>query len=219
MVKFLGRIVVGVFILSNCLAQEASDEAVFKERLVQWVNTVNAAGQDRSPENIEKADEALRNLRKFAREYPDSKYADDVEFIRYNSTEEPVEAWEEFAAKYPDGKLEDLTKGELRKLGGNFSSFAYECYIPYELMPVYVKGKKAWLGSDYAEAEKDLSDFVMKVDMYYADLRQTILEQPYLTLMSIYKSRNKRSEFHKVKDKFIRLFPDKKELAQRQWSY
>jgi len=49
---------------------------------------------------------------------------------------------EEFVAKNPKEDRR-LHPGELGKITGKFSGMAYESYIPYELLPAYVRGKRA----------------------------------------------------------------------------
>ena len=217
MVRVWCGLLLCVFLGSSLQAQGADDEAVFKERLTAWVSAVKSMEQDKSEESVQKVDGAFKELQKFSREYPGSRYADDAEFIRYNGTEVPLEQWEEFVAKYPEGRLEDLTREQLRGLTGTFSSFAYECLIPYELLPVYMRGQRAWLGRDYKEAEKYLADFVQKVDLYYGDLRRDILDKPYFNLLTACKAQKKRPEYDKIKAKYIKLFPEKSGAIECYW--
>lgn len=214
--RFFAYLFIITFMFSNCLAEEANDETVFKEKLVQWVDAANVVAEEENTENVKKLDDAFIDLRRFSREHPDSQYADDAEFIRYKGTEVPPEQWEKFAAKYYDGKIEDFTKEQLRRLKGNFSAFAYECYIPYGLLPLYVKGQNAWLGLDYKEAERYLSEFLQKLDFYSSDLKRA-LQEPYFNLLTIYKSLNKRKEYDKIKEKARKLFPEKADFLERHW--
>ena len=215
--KLLGLFFIIFFVSSHCLAQEANDEAVFKEKLLQWVNSVNAFQAQDTPENGEKMNGALRALRKFTLDFPNSRFADDAEFIRYNSTEVSFETWERFATKYPNAKIEDFTKQELRKLTGFFASFGDDCNVPYEFMSLYVREREAWSSEDYREAEMRLSEFIQKIDFYYPQLKVVLLRGPYLRLMEIYKGKNQKNEYNRMKEKFIGLFPAEKAQAENIW--
>jgi hypothetical protein len=215
--KWVAFFIIFVLGFSSCPAQEASDEAIFKERLQKWVEAVNTLVDEESDLNMAKVDDTLREIRKFAREYPQSKYADDAEFVRHNSIESDVETWEQFAAKYPEVNTEEFTREELRKLKGKFSAYSYECLIPYELMPLYMRGKLAWIVADYKEVEKYWSDFALKIEFGYSDFKKDILPDIYYNLMNVYKALGKRKEYDKVKDKYVALCPDKRAFAERHW--
>jgi len=214
--RMLWFVFISVLTFNNCLAQEENPNAIFEERLKEWIEAANVVEENQNQTNIARLDDAFRDLRVFARQYPDNKYADDAEFIRYKSTEVTSDKWEEFLAKYPSGKTEEFTKEQLKNLKGNLTPFAYECYIPYELLPLYSRGQLAWLADDFQEAEKNLAEFLQKIEIYYSDLKGLSAE-PYIRLLMTYKSLNKRKEYDKVKEKVFILFPTKREFSENLW--
>ena len=203
-------------IFNNCLAQDEDPNVVFEQRLLQWIGAANAVEDDQNQTNIVKLDDTFRDLRTFARQYPDSKYADDADLIRYKSTEVSSDKWDEFLTKYSSGKIEDFTREQLGKLKGNLVSFAYECSVPYELIPIYAKGQVCWLSEDFVEAEKRFSEFLQKIEVYYPDLK-SLSPDPYIKLLMVYKQLNKRKEYDKIKEKLFILFPAKREFAENLW--
>ena len=203
-------------IFTNCLAQDEDPDAIFEARLEEWVQAANAVEENQNQTNMGRLDNAFRDLRVFARQYPDSKYADDAEFIRYKSTEVTPDKWDEFLASYPSGKTENFTREHMKDLKGNLTPFAYESYIPYELLPLYSRGQLAWLEDNYEEAEKSLAEFLQKIDVYYPDLKD-LSPEPYIRLLMTYKKLDKRKEYDKIKEKVFVLFPAKREFAENLW--
>ncbi len=207
---------IAVVIFTNCFAQEENPDSIFETRLNEWIVAANTVEESQNQTDIARLDNAFRDLRVFSRQYPDNKYSDDAEFIRYKSTEVTPDKWEEFLAKYPTGKTEDFTREQLAKLKGSLASFSYECFIPYELLPLYSRGQLAWLSDDFVEAEKNLAEFLQKIEVYYSDLK-AFSPEPYIKLLKTYKSLNKRKEYDKIKEKVFVLFPAKREFAENLW--
>jgi hypothetical protein len=203
-------------IFNNCLAQDEDPNVVFEKRLLQWIEAANAVEDNQNQTNIAQLDDAFRDLRTFARQYPDSKYADDADLIRYKSTEVSSDKWDEFLTKYSSGKSEDFTKEQLGKLKGNLVSLAYECSVPYELIPIYTQGQVCWLSENFVEAEKRFSEFLQKIELHYPELKN-LSPDPYIKLLMVYKQLNKRKEYDKIKEKVFILFPAKREFAENLW--
>jgi hypothetical protein len=205
-----------VLAFTNCLAQDEDPNVVFEKRLLQWIEAANVVEDNQNQTNIAQLDNAFRDLRTFARQYPDSKYADDADLIRYKSTEVSSDKWDEFLTKYSSGKIEDFTKEQLGKLKGNLVSFTYECSVPYELIPIYSQGQACWLSGNFVEAEKRFSEFLQKIEVYYPELKN-LSPDPYIKLLMVYKQLNKRKEYDKIKEKVFILFPAKREFAENLW--
>lgn len=205
-----------VLVFTNCSAQDEDPDIIFEKRLQEWVEAANAVEDDQGQANMARLNDAFRDLRVFSRQYPENKYTDDADFIRYKSTEVTPDKWDEFLAKYPKGRTEDFTKEQLAKLKGNLKPFALECYIPYELLPIYTKGLLAWLEDDFLEAEKNLADFLQKIEIHYPDLKG-FSDEPYVKLLMTYKKLDKRNEYDKIKQKVFILFPTRREFAENLW--
>lgn len=214
--KVLFLVFITAMLFNNCPAQEEDPNTIFEERLKEWVKAANAAEDNLDQANISRLNDAFRELRTFSRQYTGNKYTDDAEFIRYKSTEVAPEKWDEFFAKYPSGKTEDFTREQLSKLKGSLTPFAYECCIPYELLPLYSRGQLAWLEDNFEEAEKHLADFMQKIELHYPDLKG-LSPEPYVKLLMTYKSLDKRKEYDKIKEKVFILFPAKREFAENLW--
>jgi hypothetical protein len=214
--KLLFLIFIFAIIFNNCPAQEEDPNVIFEERLREWVEAANIVDDNQDQTNIARLNDAFRDLRIFTRQHPENKYADDAEFIRYKSTEVTPDKWDEFLAKYPSGKTEDFTREQLAMLKGMLAGFAFECLIPYELLPLYTRGQLAWLSDDFQEAEKNLADFLQKIEIHYPDLTE-LSPEPYIKLLMTYKSLDKRKEYDKIKEKVFILFPAKREFAENLW--
>ena len=214
--RTLWLVFIVALVFNTSSAQDEDPNAVFEERLQEWIEAANIVEDDQSQTNIARLDDAFRDLRIFTRQFPENKYADDAEFIRYKSTEVMADKWEDFLARYPSGKTENFTREQLGKLKGTLAPFAYECYIPYELLPLYSRGQLAWLSDDFQEAEKNLAEFLQKIEIHYSDLKG-LSPEPYIKLLMTYKSLDKRKEYDKIKEKVFILFPAKREFAENLW--
>lgn len=215
--KLIGYFWLIFLLIGTSFAKGIDEEAVFEERLLKWVDCVNALVEKETPENVQNLENALTNISSFYRDYPKNKYADDAKFIYNKSIDASEEAWEELVNKYPEGKIEEFTKEQLRGLKGNFKDFVYEFFIPYNLLITYVKGQLGWLKEqNYDKAIHYLSEFVKKVDYGQPELKK-ISYVVYSGLLKSCKELNKKESYEKIKEEMIILFPEKKEQIEQYW--
>lgn len=196
----------------NAAAQDtavSNDEAVFIKRFTQF-NTAGIAMQKKrlskpTPEFIE----AASKFYNFPNDFPRSRYAADVRYMRMLFTKDQynIAEWEKFVKRYPDGCLQDLT---LEMYGKAYGQVPNDMYIPYRLVLLYWKSSKAWVKDmDYSKAVRGLSEYIKLVDYGDPNEKKSVLNA-YYGLFYCYSKLGKKAEFDDAKEKAQELFPDKK---------
>lgn len=119
-----------------------------------------------------------------------------------------MEKFEQFADQHSTQALEDATVEYLEGFVGN--TRLSEIYLPYNILPIYLKGENAFTHNmDFESAIAYHSEFVTKVDVNDPEMKP-LINNAYQVLLSCYKKVDNESGFEEVKSKLISLFPDEK---------
>lgn len=205
--------VLTVILLVSSLAcsKVNSEEEVFKKRLLAYLMaplpvTVEAKKQSQLLEN---------NLVNFSKEFPNSKYVDDAQYVLNVislENDKKIISMREFVKKYPEGKLEDYT---IRLIEDFFKRMGQASSIPYFNLSysqalILMKAERfSFMEHNWSESLRCAKEFIENADE--GDLRiRHDLRMAYMIYFISLKKLGRLEDAEQFKRKTLMLFPDAK---------
>jgi outer membrane protein assembly factor BamD (BamD/ComL family) len=213
--KKIRLILAFLFLLTPAFAQDVSPDhqEIFEEKFSQLLRL--SMDQEATEEGIGLAADKLLQ---FAKDYPESKFAKDAQYL-YNLilfTGTTMAGDKEKAYKfmremervvnlYPGGSLEELSLKKWVEILGDDSSKIL--YIPFESIITYMRGLSGFQFKDYASAIENFSLLKDSLD-FKRDNTGILAEEVYLPLALSYQLTNNMAKFEEVAKEAVERFPD-----------
>ena len=200
------------FLLTMYAFAQQSDETDFRQKLKQYLTALKSQGNKQ---------DSLAQLWRFSDYYPNSKYADDAQYvILWLNMGKDVDLvkWEAFVERFPEGKLEPITLEALKDSvqGINNSFTLSELRLPYKAALLNARSMDAMMRKDYGGVIKYSSELIAQISKTNNDYSETITFN-YVKILTSYKHLNNRAEFDRVKEEAIKMLPEKKERFEEFW--
>ncbi len=185
-----------------CFADDVSD---YTNRLTTFLKDLN--NQTTSVSDDMNRD--FQKLLEFTKEFPNSEYVDDVEFIYLFGLaaghKYPLDQWEALVQKNPNGGVSDLTKNIYKK----YAIVLPSMNIPFSKILLSIKGDEAfWNEKNYKDAAKYYADYLKSLD-YSNDLQKEAAFGAYGFLLVSYIKLKQKNNFERAKAEVLSLFPNK----------
>lgn len=204
-------LIVILVVSSLACSKVNSEEEVFKKRLLSYLMaplsvSVEAKKQSQLLEN---------NLVNFSKEFPNSKYADDAQYVPNvipPVNDKKIISMYELVKKYPEGKLEDYT---IKLIEDFFKKMGQASYTPYfnlfySQALILMKAEKfSFIEQNWSESMKFAKEFIDNADEGNLKIRQDLRLAYMIYFVSLQKL-GKLEDAEQVKRKTLMLFPDAK---------
>ena len=213
--KKLQLILALFFLLTPAFAQGIPDDhqEIFAENFSGLLTLTTKP--DSTDENMLAA---CDKLLQFAKDYPDSKFAKDAQYLGKfilftgalmaqdkDKASKLMKDMEGVVRLYPDASLDEFTCEKWKEILGEKSSRAI--YIPFKFILPYMRGLMGFEFKDYAAAISNFSFLKDSLD-FKKDNAGILAEEVYLPLVLSYQLTNDPGKFKEVAQEAIERFPD-----------
>ncbi|MFH1771683.1 MAG: hypothetical protein ABH872_02610 [Candidatus Omnitrophota bacterium] len=187
-------ILVLIFACSTIKAQEAYDLIVFRHRLSESLLIAEEYFELtlQEPGDMEKFQQAIFELNEFSSIFPESKFADDAQFLSSSliffdalfaeeeqDAKKALVSLEDVIKRYPVGAVEDFTIKQCEEIIGKRISTVF-LYIGYFDILAYMKGRLAW---DFNNYHGVIDNYIVLKEKINTKLSKTGLPDDIYTML------------------------------------
>ena len=201
------------------------EKEIFREKLKNVSDLISRPVRGLPPADLEEVDNVTKELRHFSEEFPNSKLADDAQYLyvmlpftgaTYSGNIEGgrriIEMMEEVIAQYPSGEIEDFWREEFYDAMAGNAGKMFWYYIPYKYVLPGMNGELVMMEREYEEAIKEY--LILKDNLDFSIRKAHFEDTVYIQLWIAYKKLGRIEEANAILIEMRTKFSDNKSLVQ-----